>query len=214
MTGRPGSPFRLEATTTTGVGGALTETALLEVIEKMRSMDRPCPRSRHRCDCYSCLRDLMHEQRRCGCRDCFYEFKKTEERLHYTQYRENHMYQRGMRYERVVYDEYATMDPKQAKALAGMFEQQYTVGIDLGLVDKGYTPKQLTSGDDMNLVEKVKNLKLSAADKLLRKHGVVDAEGDLTETGQDLIWGKLLDQFKTELVADLKAVDAEAKGKK
>jgi len=71
---------------------------------------------------------------------------------------------------------------------------------------------RLTSGEkDMNLVEKVKNLKLSAADKLLRKHDVVDAEGDLTETGQELIWAKLLDKFKDELVADLKAVDASEK---
>lgn len=74
--------------------------------------------------------------------------------------------------------------------------------------------KQLTSGDDMNLVEKVKNLKLSAADKLLRKHGVVDAEGDLTETGQDLVWAKLLDAYKDEIVTDLKAIDKEAKTSK
>lgn len=66
----------------------------------------------------------------------------------------------------------------------------------------------------MNIVEKVKNLRLSAADKLLRKHGVVDAEGDLTETGQELIWDKLLAQYKDELVKDLKAVDTEAKEKK
>lgn len=77
------------------------------------------------------------------------------------------------------------------------------------------TPMLMLTGEkDMNLVEKVKNLKLSAADKLLRKHDVVDAEGDLTETGQELVWAKLLEQFKDELVSDLKAVDKECKEKK
>lgn len=63
----------------------------------------------------------------------------------------------------------------------------------------------------MNLVQKVKNLKLSAADKLLRKHNVVDSEGSITSTGKDLLWDKLLENYKDELVADLKAIEKEAK---
>lgn len=65
----------------------------------------------------------------------------------------------------------------------------------------------------MNIVEKVRSIKLSAGDKLLRKHGIVDQEGVLTEEGQELIWDKLFAQFKDELVADLKEVEKENKCK-
>lgn len=112
--------------------------------------------------------------------------------MDYTQYREHRSVTTSMMY----FDEASTINYRDLDKI-----QQ------AGLL-------QLTSGDkEMNLVDKVKNLKLSAADKLLRKHDVVDAEGDLTETGQELIWAKLLDAYKEDLVADLKAVDAAEKSK-
>jgi hypothetical protein len=73
---------------------------------------------------------------------------------------------------------------------------------------------QLSSGENMNIVDKVKNLKLSSADKLLRKHSIVDAEGDLTGAGKELIWGMLLEEYKDVLVADLKEVEKADKAKK
>lgn len=121
--------------------------------------------------------------RRCGCRRCYDEFNARQMRGH----------------SETTYIENMQITP--GITFAGPVQ---AINVDT---------KQLMSGDNMNLVQKVKNLKLSAADKLLRKHDVVDAEGDLTDIGQDLIWAKLLDAYKDDLVADLKAVDAETKKK-
>jgi len=146
--------------------------------------DRRCERPRRpACDCYECMEHFTYDLRRCGCNRCYDEYQYTKDRQRGQQYRSH----------RETY--------------------QYTQMLNMQINPLGQLkPMRLTSGEkDMNLVEKVKNLKLSAADKLLRKHDVVDAEGDLTETGQELIWAKLLDQFKDELVADLKAVDASEK---
>lgn len=140
--------------------------------------------TRHHCDCFACLRERMYEYRKCGCRECYEEYKYTERMMMTREYRAEHTPQ-------VVY--YNNVEPLQ-----------FYDG----------SKKQLSSGEDMNIVEKVKNLKLSAADKLLRKHGIVDSDGNLTGTGEELLQEKLFEAYKDEIVADLKAVEASEKGKK
>lgn len=173
-------------------------------------MERCRNAARHHCDCYACLRDELVETRRCGCGDCYYRYRELEHRMRYVEYREVHtprMYGKSSSMQ-IFYDEYKNVTPEMEEYMKKYLSMDFAQGIDQTVI------KQLTSGEkNMNLVDKVKNLKLSAADKLLRKHDVVDAEGDLTETGQELIWAKLLDAYKVDLVADLKAVDAAEKGK-
>jgi len=76
------------------------------------------------------------------------------------------------------------------------------------------TPKQaqqLTGGKEVNLVEKVKSLTLSADDKLLRKHNVVNKDGDLTGTGEQILAAILLDEYKAKIVAKVKEAVKEEK---
>lgn len=156
------------------------------IINDLRSYtDQRCRLQRQICGCPQCFESDYRELRSCGCDRCYDTYKQLRQR------QEQHRYG-------YMPDRYSQMTP-------GV----YATGIDLG-----YEPKQLTSGDDMNLVDKVKNLKLSAADKLLRKHGVVDSDGNLTGVGEDLLQVKLFEAYKEDIVADLKAVDAAEKGKK
>jgi hypothetical protein len=75
--------------------------------------------------------------------------------------------------------------------------------------------KKLIGDGNMNIVEKVKQLALNADDKLLRKYSVVDSEGDLTDEGIEILNTVLLEQFKSQIVEKIKAVEeSEKKGKK
>ena len=74
----------------------------------------------------------------------------------------------------------------------------------------------LTKGEKkMSIVSKVKQLALSKGDKLLRKHGVVDPCGDLTEEGQEILLSIVFENYKDAIVEKIQEVDdAEKKGKK
>lgn len=174
--------------------------------DMMYGNQRRRPPRLHGCDCADCLYRYIQELKQCGCNHCYYEMRYAEDRLRCNRHVSCRPVERIREVKYVTYDEASNIDLKALQNVQHQFLQEYPATIKQA--------KQLTTGDKMNIVEKVKNLRLSAADKLLRKHGVVDAEGDLTETGQELIWDKLLAQYKDELVKDLKAVDTEAKEKK
>lgn len=159
-----------------------------EVVQATMSRCRVEGVRRPSCDCYACLRQFADLLNRCGCDRCYYEHRDTRQRTEYSQYQDRHIVE--MRHYQM---------------------QMQSVRVEFK-PDEKYLAKFIGE-KEMNIVEKVKNLKLSAGDKLLRKHNVVDAEGNLTDTGQDLIWDKLLEAHKDEIVKDLKAVDAAEKAK-
>jgi hypothetical protein len=64
------------------------------------------------------------------------------------------------------------------------------------------------------IVNKVKDLTLSADDKLLRNQGVTDAQGNVTEEGQEILLAVLFEANKAEIVARVKKVVAEEKAEK
>ena len=60
-----------------------------------------------------------------------------------------------------------------------------------------------------NIVKKIKDLTLSADDKALRKTGLVDDCGNLTDDGKDVVWSYLQDEYDAK-----KVLAAEKKSKK
>lgn len=60
------------------------------------------------------------------------------------------------------------------------------------------------------LAKRIKDLDLSEDDRLLRKYKVVYDNGEVTSTGQELLFQCLLDDYKETLVEQLKALE-EAK---
>ena len=66
----------------------------------------------------------------------------------------------------------------------------------------------------MSVVSKLKQLALSKEDRLLRQYDIVSDCGDLTEDGQEVLWGILLAANKAELVSRVKELDEEEKAKK
>lgn len=64
-----------------------------------------------------------------------------------------------------------------------------------------------------SIVKKIKDLKLTESDRLLRKHGFEDENGNMTSEAMDLINEELQqerwDKRRLEIAADLKLVDQE-----
>lgn len=152
---------------------------------------RRCPPPPH-CFDEECIYRFLRELRDCGCNRCYEEYRFEERRLYQGYYRgRRHEIRTEVRREVVYINE------------AGM--------IDFNKLNE---IKQLGDGK-MNIVQKVKALALNADDKLLRKYGVVDTDGDLTDDGIEILNTVLLEQFKSQIVEKVKAVaDEEKKGKK
>jgi hypothetical protein len=64
------------------------------------------------------------------------------------------------------------------------------------------------------IVNKVKDLTLSADDKLLRNQGVTDNQGNMTTEGQEILLAVLFEANKAEIVERVKKVVAEEKAEK
>lgn len=69
-------------------------------------------------------------------------------------------------------------------------------------------------GENMDTVQKLKQLALSPQDRLLRKHGVVNDCGEVTADGKTVLWSLILEQYKDDLVAQLQQVEDEDKAEK
>lgn len=83
--------------------------------------------------------------------------------------------------------------------------------------DKGvYVNSLKLVGDNMsdNITDKIKDLNLSADDKLLRQYGVVDDCGNLTDAGTTILRNLLFEANKEAVVKAVKAVDDEEKASK
>ena len=65
-----------------------------------------------------------------------------------------------------------------------------------------------------NVVKRIKNLTLSKDDKLLRKYGLIDECGDLTEDGDIALTDILFTENKDKLVAIAEKLEVEDKASK
>lgn len=88
--------------------------------------------------------------------------------------------------------------------------EKYYLGVDFG-----YESKPKRKSFMSNIVEKIKNLKLSETDRILRKHGLEDENGRMTSEAMDLMDEELQqDRWKTrreEIAKDILAVESEDK---
>jgi len=79
----------------------------------------------------------------------------------------------------------------------------------------GTSPTPKKKGFMSNIVEKIKNLKLSATDRVLRKHGLEDENGKATEEAARMMKEELLDERwasrREAIAADLTKIDEEEK---
>lgn len=64
------------------------------------------------------------------------------------------------------------------------------------------------SNDMTNTSQKIKELSLDEDTRLLRKHNVINTEGDITGNGVDVLIDLLLEENRDKVVAKLKALDA------
>lgn len=62
-----------------------------------------------------------------------------------------------------------------------------------------------------NLVRRLKDLELDEDTQVLRKHGIVDDAGAITDSGVYVVAQRLLEQNKAKIVANLKKLDKEEK---
>jgi hypothetical protein len=61
-----------------------------------------------------------------------------------------------------------------------------------------------------NVTQEIKNLKLSADDRLLLENGLIDQNGNVQQTGENTLWPYILKQYKTQVVHDIrKAIKAK-----
>jgi len=66
----------------------------------------------------------------------------------------------------------------------------------------------------VEIAKRLRELKLSKADRLLYKHGLITESGQLTDTGRQVVLEAAFATVKDGIVADLEALDAEDKSKK
>lgn len=72
------------------------------------------------------------------------------------------------------------------------------------------TPKE----KPMSIVTKLKNLELTTDEKLLRKYGLKDSDGDWTDEATEVLDNMLLEERKADLIDKVKKLDAEEKAAK
>ena len=80
-------------------------------------------------------------------------------------------------------------------------------------LEKAQEVKRLTKPKEekMSLLTKLKKLTLPKDEKLLRKYGVVDEAGNLTDEGIDVVLDKIFETVRKDVVADLEKLDSEEK---
>lgn len=73
---------------------------------------------------------------------------------------------------------------------------------------------QLVPGNPRSVTGRLRNLRLSKDDRLLKEYGLTFDNGSLTTTGKDALFDILLVAHKDELVEAVKALKTEDKAKK
>lgn len=107
-----------------------------------------------------------------------------------------------------------TSDRRDIKVRYGFssFREDFFYSEDFTLVAR--SKEQSKEGIVMSTVKKLKELAMSADDKLLRKYEVVNECGELTCEGKEVLMDVLFEQNKKAVVDQLKALDAEEKASK